>query len=29
VIIAMWITARRRDPRPTGPMPTGTEQQQS
>jgi ubiquinol-cytochrome c reductase cytochrome c subunit len=29
VIIAMWITARRRDPRPTGPMSTGTEQQQS
>jgi ubiquinol-cytochrome c reductase cytochrome c subunit len=29
VIIAMWITARRRDPRPTGPAATGTEQQQS
>jgi ubiquinol-cytochrome c reductase cytochrome c subunit len=29
VIVAMWITAKRRDPRPTGPIPTGTEQQQS
>jgi ubiquinol-cytochrome c reductase cytochrome c subunit len=29
VIIAMWITARRRDPKPTGPIPTGTERQQS
>jgi ubiquinol-cytochrome c reductase cytochrome c subunit len=29
VIVALWITARRRDPRPTGPIPTGTEQQQS
>jgi ubiquinol-cytochrome c reductase cytochrome c subunit len=25
VLIALWITARRRDPRPTGPRPTGTE----
>jgi len=29
VLIALWITARRRDPRPTGPMPMGTEQKQS
>jgi ubiquinol-cytochrome c reductase cytochrome c subunit len=30
VIVAMWITAKRRDPRPTGTgMETGTEQQQS
>ena len=29
VLIALWITAKRRDPRPTGPMPTGTEQKQS
>jgi quinol---cytochrome-c reductase cytochrome c subunit len=29
VIVAMWITAKRRDPRPTGPIPTGTEQHQS
>ena len=28
VIIALWITAKRRDPRPTG-VPTGTERQQS
>jgi ubiquinol-cytochrome c reductase cytochrome c subunit len=27
VLVSMWITARRRDPRPTGP--TGTEQKQS
>ena len=38
VLVALWITAKRRDPRPTGPMPaeagqgltpTGTEQKQS
>ena len=27
VLISMWITAKRRDPRPTGPM--GTERKQS
>jgi ubiquinol-cytochrome c reductase cytochrome c subunit len=27
VIIALWITAKRRDPRPTGPM--GTERKKS
>jgi len=27
VIIALWITAKRRDPRPTGPM--GTERKHS
>jgi len=26
VLISMWITAKRRDPRPTGP--TGTERKQ-
>ena len=25
VLISLWITAKRRDPRPTGPRPTGTE----
>jgi ubiquinol-cytochrome c reductase cytochrome c subunit len=29
VLIALWITARRRDPRPTGPLPAETEQKQS